>query len=386
MDTIEDLTGQRFGCWTVIKKAENEKSKELYWLCECSCDNKTRKPVMQKYLKDGRSKSCGCSKKKSEDLTNMRFGKLTALKRVENSKSKQIQWLCKCDCSEDSKVIVLSKSLKDGNTTSCGCVRKEDLTGKIFGRWNVLESVGSNEHNKRIWLCECSCENKTQKVVVGSSLVNGSSQSCGCLALESRTTHRLSNSRIYDIYINIKSRCYNENSDSFSDYGGRGIKVCNEWMSEEDGFINFYNWSISNGYQDDLSIDRIDVNGNYEPNNCRWATAKEQGNNRRNNVIIEIDDKRKTAAQWANEKGIKVQSVYSRIKNGWKEENLLNDAKKAIKHSNVKGITWHKKLGKWQVYNLDAYPKLYVGCFLTLEDAIKELERSNNESKTKNSN
>lgn len=156
----------------------------------------------------------------------------------------------------------------------------KDLTGKTFGRLTVIKRAENDINGRARWVCKCSCG--VESIKTGKLLLNGHCKSCGCGEYENRvknvTSHRLSNTRLYNIWKAIKQRCYYAKHKDYHNYGGRGITVCDEWLHD---FQTFYNWAITHGYRDDLSIDRIDVNGNYEPNNCRWATAHEQRINQR---------------------------------------------------------------------------------------------------------
>lgn len=193
---------------------------------------------------------------------------------------------------------------------SCGVhSRDKHLEGQKFGRWTVLERTDKNlKTGCTMWLCRCECG--TEKAVSELSLVNGKSKSCGCLHKDSLTSHNMSYSRIYNVWGHIKSRCTNPKHHAWKDYGGRGIALFSEWQE----FENFYNWAINNGYKNNLSIDRIDVNGNYEPNNCHWVTNKEQSRNRRNNKLITYNNETHCMAEWADILNIDYQKLKQKMR------------------------------------------------------------------------
>ena len=182
-----------------------------------------------------------------------------------------------------------------------------NLIGKKFGTLLVIEYKNNSK-----WLCKCDCGNK--KIIRGDSLKQGLTKSCGCLHKNIATKtckdnflkHGLAKTRIYNIYHNMKQRCQDKNNKY---YGKRGIRFCNEW----DSFENFYNWALNNGYKDNLTIDRIDVNGDYEPSNCRWVTPKTQANNTRKNHYITYNNETHTMTEWAEIKNIKVSTLSMRL-------------------------------------------------------------------------
>jgi hypothetical protein len=186
--------------------------------------------------------------------------------------------------------------------------RFHDLSGQQFGKLTVIERKGKNKHKQTLWLCVCKCGN--QVVTTSGSLVTGTAQSCGCSRGESNTKHGMAHTRLYHIWANIIQRCENPNNSSYKNYGGRGITVCDDWKND---FQTFYDWSMANGYLEDLTIDRIDVNGNYEPSNCRWTTIKEQGFNRRNNHFITFNGKTQTMREWSEELNIDYDVIAKRL-------------------------------------------------------------------------
>ena len=194
--------------------------------------------------------------------------------------------------------------------------------GKKYGRLTVISEHGQGHHGEILWLCDCECGNR--KTVPGSALRSGKTLSCGCLQAENARimglshlgkespakTHGLSKTRIYKIWSGMIQRCNNPKREHYANYGGRGITVCAEWIND---FISFYVWSIENGYADNLTIDRIDNDGNYCPNNCRWSTAKKQCNNRSTCRFVEHNGKYQTVAQWGVEMGVSKYTLYNRL-------------------------------------------------------------------------
>lgn len=215
--------------------------------------------------------------KNFSDLTGLKFERLTVIERVENDKRGAARWRCKCICGGET--ITSSAHLKSGHTKSCGCYSKEVAKNKAYkNEYFYKHGLFSNKDYVRI-----------------SHILN-----------------------------TMKKRCYNPNSSNYKNYGGRGITVYEKWREKENGLLNFYKWAMDNGYEENLTIDRIDVNGNYEPNNCRWATAKEQANNKTNNRFITYNGETYTVTQWAEKINIKPRVLLDRIRRNWSVERAFN--------------------------------------------------------------
>lgn len=215
------------------------------------------------------------------DLAGRRFGRLTVISRAEN-RGKQTAWNCKCDCGND--VVVMAGNLnKPNHTTSCGCYQK----------------------------FRCS---------------------------EANGTHRLSGARIYKIYNRMILRCYKTTHEHYEYYGGRGISVCEAWRKDK---AKFFQWALANGYRDDLTIDRIDCNGNYEPSNCRWIPFEEQARNRRNTFIIFVDGKDYSLPELSKLTGIKRETLYQRVH---KNKPVFTDSE--IEKFGFKNITQKEREAK----------------------------------------
>lgn len=194
-----------------------------------------------------------------------------------------------------------------------------DRFGRLVVR-SVIKRAGKD--NKVRSYCECVCDCGKTTIVRADTLRTATS--CGCISIEKlkemSTKHHKSHTRLYGIWTAMKARCYNNNTINYRDYGGRGIFVCKEW---KDDFSVFYDWAINNGYKSSLTIDRIDVNGNYCPDNCRWISMKKQQNNRTNNRIISFNGEQHTMTEWGEITGIKEYNIYNRLQDGWSVEDAL---------------------------------------------------------------
>lgn len=220
-------------------------------------------------------------------LVGQRFGRLLVIGTSGVGSRSNVKWECICDCGKT--VMVFQSNLRRQHTTSCGCRKAEvdaakryDIVGKSFGRLTVISQHGKDSKHKTMWLCVCECG--VTKVIRGQSIVDGVVVSCGCynkdVLIERQTKHghnpAIRKSRTYQSWANMIQRCTNPNNTNWGNYGERGITVCKRWR------LSFVNFLKDMGLRPKgTSIDRIDVNGNYEPGNCRWATKSEQGFNKR---------------------------------------------------------------------------------------------------------
>lgn len=277
----------------------------------------------------------------------MVFGELTVLKKADimpNSKDAHTKWVCKCSCGNE--VVVRSDSLRRGLTKSCGCLRKmiDDIKGERFGRLIVLEHVGFADNRVALWRCKCDCGNEI--IVRQCNLRNGNTRSCGCLlkdiSIKKHTTHGLTKTRLHNIWAKMKERCYNPHRPAYKNYGGKGVGVCDEW---KDNFLEFYDWSISNGYNDDLTIDRVDSNGDYSPLNCRWVTLSENVRQKSKNSFITIGNLSLTIHEWAIRLNMSPATLMSR----YREKGnafIVAGIKKALKEKDNSCLYKRKEYAK----------------------------------------
>jgi len=197
----------------------------------------------------------------------------------------------------------------------------QDLTGLTFGRLTVLRR-SENRGDRVVWLCKCECGQ--EKSIEANSLRTGKTKSCGCLLSETmrkrQYKHGFGNERLWIIWRNMIDRCTNTKHPNYRRYGGRGTSVCNEWKNN---YLAFKSWALSHSYADNLTIDRTDNNGNYEPDNCKWVTTDVQDYNKRNTVYITIGNETKNLKEWSRTSGLSKNLIYSRFKRGWRGADLL---------------------------------------------------------------
>lgn len=181
--------------------------------------------------------------------------------------------------------------------------------GTIINGIEFLECVGTDKHNKKKWKLRCHCGNEF--VAIGTAVKRGNTQSCGCTKY--KRTHGQTHTKMYQVWRNMKYRCNNVKAPNYNDYGGRGIKVCNDWSND---FSKFKEWADKNGYKEGLTLDRINNNGNYEPENCRWVTVKTQNINRRNTIYVNYKGKKCTLLDVEKDTGIPYNILKHRVYRG----------------------------------------------------------------------
>lgn len=199
-----------------------------------------------------------------------------------------------------------------------------DMENKKFNHLTVIRKSHQDKRGEWFWICKCDCGNET--IASGYKIRSGHTKSCGCVQEEHRKEgfhkrHGMTDTKLYIIWENMRRRCYYSKNNMYKNYGGRGIRVCDEW---KDDFEPFMKWAQENGYKEGLSIERIDVNGNYEPSNCKWITPKEQYLNRTDSHLITAFGKTQTIKEWADESGLNYDTIERRINQyGWTAEEAV---------------------------------------------------------------
>jgi hypothetical protein len=291
-------------------------------------------------------------KKKMENVIGKRFGSLVILELYSLGKEgKQNNTYAKCVCDCDNHHRAQLSEIKRGNVKTCGCIFPTKV-GDKFHRLTILKKYIKFEggQNKTYLECECECGNIVNARL--TAVKTGTTKSCGCWKKEQASIrlteqnykHGLGDMkhRLYRVWHAMKNRCNNENVPHYNIYGGRGIKVCEEWYNYE----CFYKWAMENGYQDKLSIDRINPDGHYEPSNCRWATSKEQAMNTRaanriTRTTLTAFGETKGLREWIEDERCVISSVTTlcyRLGSGWSPEKAITKPSERAKDKK-KGVT-----------------------------------------------
>lgn len=224
-----------------------------------------------------------------------------------------------------------------------------DLSGMRFGKLVALEDTGKRTKpgNNAIWLCKCDCGRFIEVRSSNLTTLRRPQKSCGCILKESVSkssyVHGGTGERLYGIWMGMRRRCYDPKIKSYARYGGRGIRVCDEWQD----YAVFRTWALENGYDptakfQECTIDRINPSGNYEPQNCRWVDIKTQENNRRNNVLIDYNGKRQSMKLWAEELGVNYGLLRDRLERGWSFERAITEPRQ--EQFLGKGFSRHSRL------------------------------------------
>lgn len=315
---------------TVLDENIVKKDGIAYNLCKCECGKELL--IRNHTLRTQRIRDCGCGTYKLKQYIGLKFGKLTIIDTYRKRLYGKINIICICQCDCGNIVEYAYSNLKNGNATSCGCSNKFNFSkykGKIYHNIEILDLIDSE---KKIVKCKCHCGSIFSCQLCDLTAKKQYIIGCkNCIPIKKNKNTKYywniynNRNRIENIYYGIMSRCFNNKNKDFPLYGGRGITVCEEWKNNKKSFID---WAYANGYKDDLQIDRIDYNGNYEPKNCRWVNIIVQANNRSNNRIIKDNGVEYTLSEIAKKYNINYSTLCSRIRKG---EDVLSSAKRPVK-------------------------------------------------------
>lgn len=324
--------GLKFNCITVLDDTITKIDGVRYNLCKCDCGNEryiNRTTLLTRAIQD-----CGCKKYTYDKYIGKRYGKLVvqSVEIVKRSPKTSITLChCKCDCGNENDVS--AGALEAGRVSSCGCVHKfnyDKYIGKTYHGNEILEFV---DKDKKQVLCKCACGNRFICCVFELTAQKKPIMCCGKCGENIGTPFKVhmntSKERLRNIYFGMKYRCYNPKAKSYKSYGGRGVTICDEWLK---GYKYFEEWALNNGYSKELTIDRIDVNGNYEPNNCRWITNSEQQSNKRNTKKYEYNGGIYSLSQIAKLVNIPITTLRSRVNIlGWDFEKAISTPTRGVK-------------------------------------------------------
>lgn len=276
-----------------------------------------------------------CAKEYGINKDRVRRIQLKALKKLRQQHIKDmIKAVSLMELGESQLKQKIDETLTDCGISvqaekSTNSNRAEDLTGKQFGDLLVLNRTENSTNRKAQWLCKCKCGAET--IVRSDHLKSGATKSCGC---DKNIKHGLSKTRLYYIWNGMRQRCNSPQHKDYPNYGAKGISVCEAWRND---FMAFREWALSNGYADNLTIDRIDGNGNYEPSNCRWVSSQKQAINRRSTILIEYKGKEISLSDLASELNLPKTTVFRKFNNGETVEDIISYAESKAGNSKESG-------------------------------------------------
>lgn len=309
MPAFKDLSGQVINNWKIIEFSHFDKHHASHWICECQCKYHTR----------------------------------------ETKTISQIKQRDRCfKCAIDERV--------------------KDLYGLSFGNWRAIgHSYRNGGH--AFTKCESCCEHKEIRDIRNDVLTSKNPPQCSICRKNNGIAFGLSKTRLHHIWDGMNRRCYDPNNKNYKNYGERGIAICNEWLGRE-GFLNFYNWAINNGYSELLSIERIDVNKNYCPSNCTWVPMSDQAKNRTITLYYEIDGEKDTVANIAKLNKMKYETIKERIQRNVEQNKLFNYLS-TNNTSGFTGVSWCKRTQSYRVYINYNKKRIELGYYKDINNAIK---------------
>lgn len=261
----------------------------------------------------------------------VKAGKLTIIKILGAYKAGRRDFYClaKCECGREE--IIRCTDISVGKRTMCIKCKKEEnknkkimMAGEKIGKLTIIECLGQikGEDDKHFYYkVVCECGNEEQ---VSSTILRTKKRMCAKCSLKDKSKHGMSKTKLFSVYRSMKQRCYDKKNSGYINYGARGITVCDEWCNNSS---KFFEWALNNGYKEGLSIDRIDVNGNYEPSNCRWVTNIEQANNTRTNKKLTYNGETHGIYEWERIVGLPRNLIGTRIRSGWSIEKAITTPK-----------------------------------------------------------